>query len=99
MEAQTAFDQYPNGRWLLQDRKDHVNGEDTRIYDIKVHPPQDGATFKPQGWSSDGKLLLATDIGYGELPYPGYRADIYDQIRSGWYHKKHEKPYRVKGFP
>ncbi|HNY69865.1 MAG TPA: hypothetical protein PKH14_03675 [Syntrophorhabdus sp.] len=72
------FDQYPNGRWLLKTAKIHVNGEDTRIYDIKVHPPQDGATFKPQGWSSDGKLLLATDIGYGELPYPGYRADIYE---------------------
>jgi hypothetical protein len=72
------FDQYPFARWLLKTAKIHIDGENARLSDVKLHPPQDGAFFEPQGWSSDGKLLFAADIGYGELPYPGYRIDIWE---------------------
>jgi len=72
------FDQYPYGRWLLKTARIHIDGENSRLSDIRLHPPQDGAIFEPQGWSSDGKFLFATDIGYAELPYPGYRMDIWE---------------------
>jgi hypothetical protein len=72
------FDHYPFGWWILKTAKISIDGENTRLYDIKLHPPQDGTIFEPQGWSSDGKLLFAADIGYAELPYPGYRMDIWE---------------------
>jgi len=72
------FDQYPYGRWLLKTAKIHLDEENSRLSDIRLHPPQDGAFFEPQGWSADGKLLFATDIGYAELPYPAYRKDIWE---------------------
>ena len=72
------FDQYPYGRWLLKTAKIHLDDENSRLSDIRLHPPQDGAFFEPQGWSADGKLLFATDIGYAELPYPAYRKDIWE---------------------
>ncbi len=72
------FDQYPYGRWLLKTAKIHIDEENSRLSDIRLHPPQDGAIFEPQGWSADGKLLFAADIGYAELPYPAYRIDIWE---------------------
>ncbi len=72
------FNQYPYGRWILKTAKISIDEENARLYDIKLHPPQDGAIFEPQGWSSGGKLLFAADIGYAELPYPGYRMDIWE---------------------
>jgi hypothetical protein len=72
------FDQYPFARWILKTAKINIESENARLYDVKPHPPQDGAIFEPQGWSPDGKLLFATDIGYAELPYPGYRIDIWE---------------------
>ena len=37
-----------------------------------------GPSSNLKGGSQDGKLLFATDIGYAELPYPGYRIDIWE---------------------
>ena len=72
------FDQYPFARWVLKTARINIDSENARLSDIKLHPPQDGSIFEPQGWSPDGKLLFAADIGYGELPYPGYRIDIWE---------------------
>ena len=78
MGGAKPFDQYPFARWVLKTAKINIESENARLYDIKLHPPQDGAIFEPQGWAQDGKLLFATDIGYAELPYPGYRIDIWE---------------------
>jgi Tol biopolymer transport system component len=72
------FDQYPFARWVLKTAKINIESENAKLYDIKLHPPQDGAIFEPQGWSQENKLLFAADIGYAELPYPGYRIDIWE---------------------
>jgi hypothetical protein len=72
------FDQYPFGRWILKTANISINGDFAKLHDIKLHPPQDGSIFEPQGWSPEGKLLFATDIGYGELSYPSYRIDIWE---------------------
>jgi hypothetical protein len=72
------FDQYPFGRWILKTAQIAIDGENAKLYDVKLHPPQDGSIFEPQGWSTDGKLLFVSDIGYGDLHYPGYRIDIWE---------------------
>jgi hypothetical protein len=72
------FDKYPLARWVLKTAKILIDPENAKLYDIKLHPPQDGAVFEPQGWSTEGRLLFATDIGYGELHYPSYRIDIWE---------------------
>lgn len=72
------FDQYPFARWILKTAKITIDGEYTKLFDVKPHPPQDGAIFEPQGWTTDGNLLFASDTGYGELHYPGYRIDIWE---------------------
>jgi hypothetical protein len=72
------FDQHPFGRWILKTAKISIDGENAKLYDVKLHPPQDGSIFEPQGWSTDGKLLFVSDIGYGDLHYPGYRIDIWE---------------------
>lgn len=72
------FDKYPFARWILKTANISIHGDFAKLHDIKLHPPQDGAIFEPQGWSPEGKLLFASDIGYGELPYPGYRIDLWE---------------------
>jgi hypothetical protein len=78
MGSAKPFDQYPFARWVLKTAKINIESENAKLYDIKLHPPQDGAIFEPQGWSQENKLLFAADIGYAELPYPGYRIDIWE---------------------
>lgn len=72
------FDLYPFGRWVLKTARISTQGEQARLYDIKLHPSKDGAFFEPQGWSTDGKLLFSADLGYAELPYPAYRLDLWE---------------------
>jgi hypothetical protein len=72
------FDQYPFARWILKTAMITIDSESANLNGIKLHPPQDGTFFEPHGWSQDNKLLFATDIGYAELPYPGYRIDIWE---------------------
>ena len=72
------FDKYPFGRWVLKTAKIDIGTDGARLFDEKTHPLQYGATFETQEWSPDNKLLFATDTGYTDLPYPGYRLDLWE---------------------
>lgn len=72
------FDQYPFGRWILKTAQIDGDALTPGLSEIRPHPPRDGAFFEPQGWSPEGKLLFSSDVGYGELPYPPYRMDIWE---------------------
>lgn len=72
------FDKYPFGQWVLKTAKIEIAMDGARLFDEKIHPVQGGATFEPLEWSQDNKLLFATDGGYSDLPYPGYRLDLWE---------------------
>jgi hypothetical protein len=72
------FDKYPFAQWILKTAQIDLTTKIPYLYNVKDHPLSDGAIFEPQEWSHDNKLLFAADSGYSELPYPGYRLDIWE---------------------
>lgn len=77
------FDKYPFGQWLLKTAKIEIATDGARLFDERIHPVQGGATIEPQEWSEDNKLLVATDATYSDLPYPGYRLDLWEADIDG----------------
>lgn len=72
------YDKFPFAKWVMKIGIINWENEIPELKNVKTISMEDGAIFEPQEWSSENHLLFAADIGYSNLPYPGYRIDIWE---------------------
>ncbi len=72
------YDKFPFAKWVMKIGIIDWDSEIPQLKEIKTLSMEDGAIFEPQEWSSENRLLFAADIGYSNLPYPGYRIDLWE---------------------
>lgn len=78
------FDRFPFARWVLKMAQLDLASKIPLLTNVRTYPMRDGTIFEPQEWSDENKLLFAADIGYSNLPYPGFRIDVWEaQVGPG----------------